>query len=67
MSSPVTDVPPASQQAAISHSSVTDEARMPMLSWRNPFPRVSVESYVDKGVISAWGTPDSDQPHTDIR
>ena len=40
---------------------------MPMLSWRNPFPRVSVESYVDKGVISAWGTPDSDQPHTDIR
>ena len=49
------------------HTSVTDDDRMPMLSWRNPFPRVSVESYVDKGVISAWGTPDSDQHHGDIR
>ena len=48
-------------------TSVTDDERMPMLSWRNPFPRVSVESYVDKGVISAWGTPDSDQQHADIR
>ena len=65
MSSPVTDVPPASQQAVT--TSVTDDERMPMLSWRNPFPRVSVESYVDKGVISAWGTPDSDQQHADIR